>query len=277
MFCPNCGKQIPQNSRFCPGCGSPVPTQADIPQQAQYVPQNVQYTEPQPINEGYTPRPEQVYYTDQAPYIAPSVSPNRKKGLIIGFSVAAGVLVLAAAIIFIIIFAGGRSKESVACAYAEAIYMNDIKAYSEYNLVPKTKLIEMGVELYFAGDWDDFFDMVSDEYDHEIDSMSEYYAAAKDLRDREIEYKYGRYRLSAEVIDIDRLSRDEIEDELDDYISDLKDYYEINPLKYFDKLAINEAYQIEVALEINGEYDSDRTTYSLTVVNYKGSWKVLSW
>lgn len=54
MFCPHCGKQLPDGARFCTACGAaltgpqsaPAPARPDTPAQPQYAPP--QYTPPQP-------------------------------------------------------------------------------------------------------------------------------------------------------------------------------------------------------------------------------------
>ncbi len=93
MFCPNCGKQLPENGNFCPNCGTKV---AAAQQPAQVPPVQVP--------------PVQVPTVSVQPEVpATPVKKKSKKGLIIGLSVGGGVLViLLAVIVAVFVLLGGN-------------------------------------------------------------------------------------------------------------------------------------------------------------------------
>lgn len=98
MYCPNCGQQIPDDTRFCPHCGQQSkPSQAQ--QAQQQVPQQV------PYQQTY----QQPY--QQAPYPQQPVKPKKKTGCLIG-AIVAGVLVVA--LIIALILGGGSCSVTTA-------------------------------------------------------------------------------------------------------------------------------------------------------------------
>ena len=88
--------------------------------------------------------------------------------------------------------------------------------------------------------------------------------------------KYKDYKFNFEVSDIHKLDDYELEEELDDYIHDIKSKYSLNPLKYFDKYAITEGYEIDVDIALEGDRDYYEDTETVIVVKNGRSWKVLS-
>lgn len=59
MLCPNCGNQIPDNSKWCPNCG----------QGTKKVPTNKGVSTPSPVQSNYPP--QQPYYPPQQPVYPP--------------------------------------------------------------------------------------------------------------------------------------------------------------------------------------------------------------
>lgn len=73
MFCPNCGKELPDIAKFCSGCGQPVirPQEQPAPPPVITPPvQDIPATKPAPI---YAPPVEDIPATEPAPIYAPPV------------------------------------------------------------------------------------------------------------------------------------------------------------------------------------------------------------
>lgn len=89
MFCPNCGTKLPDGGRFCPNCGTDTAV---------------------PNSPAQPPVPPPVIY-EPAPMPAAPKKKKTNKGLIIGLSVASGVLVLliAVAVILFLLLGGGKN------------------------------------------------------------------------------------------------------------------------------------------------------------------------
>ena len=80
MFCTNCGKNLPDNTKFCSGCGTPLGAAAPVPVQPQ--PQQ----QPQPIQIQQPPQQQAAYaqpqYQQQAcgVYYPPGIMPIAPNG-----------------------------------------------------------------------------------------------------------------------------------------------------------------------------------------------------
>ena len=113
MYCRECGKQIPDDSRFCPECGKPVSVRPKA--------------EPAPApNPAPAPAP--------APTPAPTPKKKKKTGLVIGL-IAGGVVLLAAIAVAVLFFLGiigggkggaAKSPEAAAQNYAAALAEGDM-------------------------------------------------------------------------------------------------------------------------------------------------------
>ena len=114
MFCPQCGMQIPDQSKFCPGCGA---TLTDEVKSAVQQPQSFeQPAQPQTYAQPYDQQAyaqQQTYAQQQAyaqpgydPYAAPVAVQTRKKKskkplfITIGALVAVAALVVGAWLLF---------------------------------------------------------------------------------------------------------------------------------------------------------------------------------
>ncbi len=89
MFCPNCGTKLPDGGRFCPNCGTDTAV---------------------PNSPAQPPVPSPVRY-EPGPVPAAPKKKKTNKGLIIGVSVASGVLVLliAVAVVLFLLLGGGKT------------------------------------------------------------------------------------------------------------------------------------------------------------------------
>ena len=96
MVCKTCGSQLTEQDKFCRYCGTTVEHAPQQPAPA-YTPQNTYIPQAQG---GYAPQPE-VPKAPQPKYKKPAKK-GGKKGLIIGGSIAAAVLVIALVVVLII-------------------------------------------------------------------------------------------------------------------------------------------------------------------------------
>lgn len=76
MYCPTCGKQVPDDSKFCEGCGANLiaPADAAVPAEPQpeTVPEPTQpVVEAAPPKPAYTPPPAAPVYAAPPPYAVP--------------------------------------------------------------------------------------------------------------------------------------------------------------------------------------------------------------
>lgn len=105
MFCQNCGRQIPEESKFCPHCGqqaTPAQTQ-ETPQQAQPIQQETQPIQQQAPYQQPLNQPAPYQQPVQQPYQQP-LKKKKKTGCLIGIIIA---VVLVAVLIILLIIGGG--------------------------------------------------------------------------------------------------------------------------------------------------------------------------
>lgn len=131
MYCPNCGQQIPDDTRFCPHCG-----QQSKPAQTQ--PASQQTPQQVPYQQAYQQQPYQ-----QPPYQQQPVKPKKKTGCLIG-AIVAGVLVVA--LIIALILGGGSCSVTTArltdAAMASMVDPDTLQAVSKTNrFSPATPVI----------------------------------------------------------------------------------------------------------------------------------------
>lgn len=117
MFCPNCGKQLPENGNFCPNCGEKL----------------MAAPQAQPVQPVQVP-PVQVPPVSVQPEVpAQPVKKKSKKGLIIGLSVGGGVLViLLAVIVAVFVLLGGTKEPTMTCggmtfSYGMTVDLDDLE------------------------------------------------------------------------------------------------------------------------------------------------------
>jgi len=103
MFCPNCGKELKQNSKFCAQCGTAL--EATLNQPVVDITKRLKLFENNSKTELYSP----VGYNNQgAEKVAPSVSSGPKKANIRGIIYVVGVI-----LVFIIIGAFSNNNDAV--------------------------------------------------------------------------------------------------------------------------------------------------------------------
>jgi hypothetical protein len=109
MFCPTCGKQMPDDAKFCDGCGSAIGDQRrPAPQQPIYA-----AVPPPPPPQAYgqppgfqTPQP--AYYQSPA-YVAPDLNSPMSVGAYIGTLILSGLPVVGFILLLVWAFSTGTN------------------------------------------------------------------------------------------------------------------------------------------------------------------------
>jgi hypothetical protein len=107
MFCPTCGKQIPDDAKFCDGCGSAIVDQRrTTPQQPAYA-----AVPPPPPPQAYgqppgfqTPPP--AYYQQPA-YVAPDLNSPMSVGAYVGTLILSGLPIVGFILLLVWAFSTG--------------------------------------------------------------------------------------------------------------------------------------------------------------------------
>lgn len=112
-FCTQCGNLMNDNDMFCAKCGTKQKALPAAPTPT--YPQSYQSKPLQPaVNSNYIPGPAPVYAgppIPPSPYSYQISSKKSKKGLVIGVSIGA-VVVIAAVVIMIVVLTGGKIKQN---------------------------------------------------------------------------------------------------------------------------------------------------------------------
>ena len=242
MFCPNCGKELPEGAAFCNGCGAP---QAQAPAPA--APAAPVYA-PAPETPAYAPAPEAPAYAPV--YAAPAPKQSLmdklgKKGLAIVIGAAAAVVALI--VILVVVFGGGggaSSPEKAAENFVVATAKGDAKGV--LNSMPSF-MVDYAMEMagYDEDERDDFIDDMQDELEDEADEMES--------------FKFKR----AEVVEM--LDSDEVEE----LREDLMDYMDMTE-REANKLTA--ACEVEVTCRVDGETEE----LTLNLIKYGGKWYVVT-
>jgi len=136
MFCSNCGKELPENSKFCGGCGQRVEVKSEeIPVQNPVV-QEVPVQEPAPVEEvpvqpaaPVVPEaaPAAPKAAPKAPAVAPKAQAPKKRGKLLIAAVAA-VVVIAIVVGLVASIGGGAPARYVYITDdGELMYVQDLK------------------------------------------------------------------------------------------------------------------------------------------------------
>ena len=144
MFCPNCGKQLPENGNFCPNCGEKL----------------MAAPQAQPVQPVQVP-PVQVPTVSVQPEVpAQPVKKKSKKGLIIGLSVGGGVLVILLAVIVavFVLLGGGKTPtmtyKGMTFSYGMEIDLDKLeRKFPEMEVVGRgTYWLDDGVAIFLRQD-----------------------------------------------------------------------------------------------------------------------------
>lgn len=249
MFCGNCGTQIADGAGFCPNCGAPAESQPQEQSQPQ--------VDPVPVKAGKFS--------------------NKFIGILAAVVAAVLVIVLCTTLF------GGSSPEKVACQYMEAGLTMDYDTLKKTSALDVDKFLSDAIEaLADESDmtvkevYEELEEMLEEEdIDVTIRSNKDIFNALKKLLEEEWEDTYGKYKITVEPDgDPDKMKKKELK-ELIEEIEDTCDMLDLDVDDYIDTDKIKEAYIVEVECEIEGEDDEDSQTMEVTVVKYKGKWKVL--
>lgn len=249
MFCKNCGTEINEGTVFCSNCGAKIEN-VDIP-------------------------------------VETSVNLQKKKnnktiGMVVSVLVAVAVIIGLGSLAKAIFFAD--NYEDVARKHATAVINCDIDKAFDSCIFDIEKYYDEYIKLYC--DYRDistseFYEIYEDEYDTNIKSYKDILECLGAEMKEEFYDEYGDYTISVKVVDANELTRRELSDAVEyarEYFEDMTSPYEdeFDFDDYIDEDKIKKGYEIEVKMTIDGEDDYDSETETLTVVKYKGKWKVLT-
>lgn len=278
MFCPNCGTQCADNAAFCANCATPL-NNAAAPQPQVQPQMNYNYNQPvqtQPdFNTNYVPevQPQPEYNTNANTYMPVNQSPKKNNKILIIAIAAIAVVAIVLAVVFL---GGGRSgsPEGVAEDFAKASIEADVEAAYECSLLS----LEMDFEEYMEYSaekqdmtLDEFYEELSEEYDEDISSMSDFADCLKNAMAEQLESVYGEYSFKVEVTDKEQLTNGDLKELREDFAEALED----TTIDFIDPEKIEEGYEIEVTITIEGEEQEESDSQDIVVVNYDGDWVVL--
>lgn len=247
MICNNCGTNVPDGSANCHYCGAPMPVApvAEPAPQAMVCPNCGA-----PLAEGSAFCTSCGYSLAAAPAPEAPKAPKAPKGDKLAFLDklpfprkytligAAGLVTLIVVLIIVLVSCGGNSPEAVAEAYVEAMFDADAEA-----------MLDLLPEEIFEDVDDDELDEIIENGDKALKSALKMY-----------EIGYGDdWDYSIEIKNVDACSK-----------SDRKSLQ-----KKYDKnygLDVEEASEVEVEIEIDGEKRRDTIEETVTVVCIDGDW-----
>lgn len=192
----------------------------------------------------------------------PGRSPFTKKKLIVLIAAAAA---LALIVCVVLLIASARSPKAVAERF--------IAAYLKGDLAGREKLCaydwrEWIVDRNAGGGEDDFFENMSDTYDEDIASWKDYFKVFADAAEEKLSDQYGKYKIRIEATRVRDLSARKIEN---DYERVLEQYEDFG----LDPDRISKGAEVTVKAKIDGEDDSVKHVYKVTLVKIGLSWKFL--
>lgn len=243
MFCKNCGADIPEGVAFCGTCGTPVEN---------------------------TPNQGGVAVSEAA--VAENNSKNHKIIGIIAVAVAA-IIVIA---LFVALFSGG-SYEDVAEKFAVSAAKGDVGKAMKLYAYDIGEMLDDMVDKY-AENLDvstkEAYKMFGSRLDAEISSASDLFKAAGKQAKEEIEDEYGKkFKVTSKIVSTEKLDGSELKEMLDDVGT--VGMLGIDVDEYFNPDKVKKGYEVELEVKIDGKDKSDTKTIKVTVVKYKGKWKVI--
>lgn len=253
-FCSKCGMEIDESTAFCSNCGAKIES-VNMPMNG----------------------------SENTSEYLPKKKNNKTVGIVACILVAVAVIIGLGSLVKAIFFAG--DYEDVARKYAIAVANYDLQKAYDYAIIDIEEYFDDYVK-YYCDDEDmsksEFYEEFEDEfeYDGTIKSYKDILECMSSKMKEYLEDEYGDYKVSVKVVDSNELTRRE----LSDAIEDLREYFEDMAYPYEDELdfddyidenKIKKGYEVDVKMTIDGEDDYDSDTATLTVVKYKGKWKVL--
>ncbi|MBQ9833390.1 MAG: hypothetical protein IJO48_06640 [Clostridia bacterium] len=207
MFCGKCGSNNPDGAFFCTACGAQMHSQAG-----------------------------------NALYNSPAATKRKTSDRTIGII----AVLLAAAIVVVLCVAlfGGKSSDSVAVDFVEAMYKADAKTMCQ--LCPK-EFIEEQIEKENFENKNEYYDKMSEELEDRVESLETLYGE--------------KYKFSCKSIGEEAYSN-----------SDLRDIKE----KYEDEfdIEVSDAKKEEIEVEEKGKKRSDTFTRYIPVIKIDGTWYI---
>ncbi len=240
MFCQKCGNQMQDNEKFCTACGAPVENDAETPQN-------------QPA--GSAPAP-------QTPPTANKIVDFVKAHII---PLAGGLIALIAIIAIVAGIVTGQSAEGIAKKYVKAVGGGELKKADGYMLISTEDAFEKAAK---AAD-KELDEYLEDTYN--CDSMKEYWNDNEEDMEDMLEDNYGK----SVKVSIKKVKK------VDKYSNKKLKEFRNEHEKYFDAFEMDSekvkaVADVTIKTEIKGKDDDDTTEMTITLVKYKGKWKVFN-
>lgn len=293
MYCNNCGTQNADGVKFCSNCGAPLNAHAQNPTVSNQNPYGVQ---PNVLSE------------------PPKKSNGKTIGIICG--VAFAVIAVIVAVVLALTLGGKDKKkegesesnkpsskvedvqkpteskteepstepamsyQETALAYVKAVFEGDLLTAKSYCLLDMTKIAEKAVKVS-GSDLNELYSEIAEGYSEELGKTVEiksiddmYRVVGKEIEDGMSDYKIGLKITETELVDLtDSNNKNYLIADIVgcDWVGNI--ISESNYSEYIDINKISEAYEVEVEFTVdNGAPESE----SYYVVNYNGSWRVVS-
>ena len=181
----------------------------------------------------------------------------KKNAVLIGIAI---VLIIA-----VIIGLNAISAGNVAEKFAKAAILEDHKAMGKY--------AAFSVEKYCVGDYGDeeeFYEDMSDEYDEDISSWSDFCKIAREYAQEYLEDFYGDFKLTFEATKVKDMSIKKLSSECEYRIEALEERSD------FDIDDYSKAKVVTVKAKIDGDDDKDKGSCDVYLVKDGITWKVVA-
>lgn len=119
-------------------------------------------------------------------------------------------------------------------------------------------------------DKDELFEDLSDKYGKDIDSWKDFYAVMMTKQQDFLADEYGEdYKIKTKVLDTADLDEDELDDVKDYLLDEWGGYINEDEVENIPK-----GMDVTIKVTIKGDEDESSATYTITMVQYDGEWKV---
>ena len=171
-------------------------------------------------------------------------------------------ILLIAGAIFVLVF---NSPANVAERYMKAVCSSDLRT--------RYALAAYDAQQYAMGDQseEEYFELMSNRFEEDIDSWSDFYKVYKRDGDDSLYDTYGDYKFSVEATRTKHISSKKLEEECANRLKNLEEK------GLFDRDSISEAKEVTVKVKLAGEDETERWTATVYVVKIGRAWKVLDY
>jgi len=247
MLCKNCGAENMEEAIFCNKCGL--------------------------LMEKSTPG-TRVY--DKRSFVSVEQAKIKGKLIAVLVSLAVVILLISGGLLGYNYLYGEKEYDVVAREYAVSVVEGNFKKAYKYLALDGKRLTEDVWEgmlnTYGKSKWE-LYDTVSEQWGVSIEDIDDVLKYTRKATTEKLRKDYGDYEVSAKVVD----SKEKSIDHLQKYVDELDtERLNINIDNYIDVDKIQEIYDIEIELNIEGTKDSAAEYKNVFVVKYKDKYSVFS-